>query len=64
MTVVVDDKEYESMDSIVMADDGMGSSVSIPTFLVDKKSGQILKDAVHKQDEARAQDAAANAAGA
>jgi hypothetical protein len=34
-----------------MADDGTGSSVSIPTFLIGMKDGEILKDEIHKKVE-------------
>lgn len=48
MTVVVDDKIMEDPDSLVMADDGKGESVNIPTFMVSLLDGQRLKDAIHR----------------
>ena len=47
--VVVDNKETEDVDSIVMADDGKGSSVHIPTFLIGYEDGLMLKEEVHKK---------------
>ena len=34
-----------------MADDGTGSSVNIPTFLISKSDGLILKEEIHKKVE-------------
>jgi hypothetical protein len=34
-----------------MADDGTGSSVNIPTFLIGKSDGDILKEEIHKKVE-------------
>jgi len=34
-----------------MADDGKGSSVNIPTFLISLSDGSILKDEIHKKLE-------------
>lgn len=47
MAIVVDNKDGESVDHIVMADDGKGESVNIPTFLIGKSDGQKLKDSIH-----------------
>jgi hypothetical protein len=34
-----------------MADDGTGSSVNIPTFLIGKTDGSTLKEEIHKKVE-------------
>ena len=39
MLVVIDNKKNENIDRIVMADDGKGSSVHIPSFLIGYKDG-------------------------
>ena len=39
MALVVDNKDSESPEQIVMADDGKGESVNIPTFLIGKSDG-------------------------
>jgi hypothetical protein len=39
----VDNKEGEAAGNVVMADDGTGESVSIPTFLVGMYDGAKLK---------------------
>lgn len=48
---MVDNKENEDPEFLVMADDGTGSSVNIPTFLVGKSDGAILKEEIHKKVE-------------
>jgi len=48
---VVDNKENEDPEFLVMADDGTGSSVNIPTFLIGKSDGSILKEEIHKKVE-------------
>lgn len=40
--VVVDEKDNESMDSIIMVDDGTGNSVRIPSIMINKKEGERL----------------------
>ena len=42
MMVVIDNKKNENIDHIVMADDGKGSSVHIPSFLIGYKDGQAI----------------------
>jgi hypothetical protein len=39
MTIVIDNKENESPDFVVMADDGTGSSVRIPTMMISYENG-------------------------
>ena len=48
---MVDNKEKEDPEFLVMADDGTGSSVNIPTFLIGKSDGAILKEEIHKKVE-------------
>jgi hypothetical protein len=36
MAIIIDNKDGEVVESIVMADDGKGESVNIPTFLIGK----------------------------
>ena len=45
MAIIVDRNDYES---IVMQDDHHGASVRIPSFLIGKKDGNILKEAIHQ----------------
>ena len=39
MMIVIDNKQNEDIDHIVMADDGKGSTVHIPSFLISFKDG-------------------------
>jgi len=45
MAVVVDKNEVEST---TMKDDGNGSSVRIPSFLIGKRDGDAIKEAIHE----------------
>lgn len=46
MLLVIDNKWEENPKNLVMADDGMGSSVYIPSFIIKKSDGESLKKAV------------------
>ena len=39
MAVIVDNKENEIVNRVVMADDGKGASVNIPTFMIGMHDG-------------------------
>ena len=45
LAIIVDDREEHS-ENLIMADDGTGHSISIPSFIVRKKDGNIIKDVV------------------
>lgn len=51
MMIVVDNKIAEDPTLLVMADDGSGNSVKIPSMLIGYTDGQRLKDAIHIQEE-------------
>ena len=40
--LIVDEEDNETMDEIIMADDGTGSGVTIPSIMVNKKQGELL----------------------
>lgn len=42
MAIVVDEKDNESMESIIMVDDGTGNGVKIPSVMVNEKQGEKL----------------------
>ena len=48
MAIVVDKHDQVST---TMADDGQGGSIKIPSFLVGKNDGKILKEAIHQMEE-------------
>lgn len=60
MLLVVDDKKYENPDRVIMADDGRGSAVKIPTFLISWEAGQAIKDALKKDIDEMKKDNEAN----
>ena len=41
---IIADDNVENTESLIMADDGTGHSVNIPSFIINKKSGDILKE--------------------
>lgn len=53
MAIVVDKNEVEHE---FMSDDGSGSSVHIPSFLIGKRDGDILKEAIHESSLAELED--------
>jgi|TARA_B110001450_G_C17508131_1_gene435235 hypothetical protein len=53
MLLVIDNKWEESPKNLVMADDGMGSSVFIPSYIIKRTDGEILKDAVETWEHAK-----------
>ena len=51
MGIVIDNKRYENPKNLIMADDGSGSSVKIPTFLIAYTDGQKLIKAIHHSED-------------
>ena len=43
LVVVIDDRE-ENISNVIMGDDGTGMGIRIPSMLIGKDSGKILKD--------------------
>ena len=43
LVVVIDDR-FENVTNVIMGDDGTGAGIRIPSMLIGKDSGQILKD--------------------
>jgi RNase P/RNase MRP subunit p29 len=50
MAIVVDNRDEES-ESLVMSDDGTGHSVHIPSFIIRKSDGKIIKDHIKNDPE-------------
>ena len=42
--VVVIDNKNENVDNVIMSDDGTGTGIRVPSMLIGKNNGQILKD--------------------
>jgi len=45
--IVADNVPTEDPNRLVMADDGKGSTVTIPSFLISNKDGIKLKEEIH-----------------
>lgn len=50
MAIVADNRDEDS-ENMIMADDGSGHSVHIPSFIIRKKAGEHLKDAVKRNEK-------------
>ena len=44
LAVIIDDTGAENIHDIIMSDDGTGSGIRIPSMIISKKDGQLLKD--------------------
>jgi len=51
MMIVVDNKLAEDPTLLVMADDGQGNSVKIPSMLIGYSDGEKMKSSIHLQEE-------------
>lgn len=47
MAIIIDNNKYENPEMLIMSDDGMGSDVRIPSFLISHQDGQKLKRVIH-----------------
>jgi hypothetical protein len=43
MGIIIDNKAEDS-ENLIMSDDGSGNTVNIPSFIIRKKDGDIIKD--------------------
>ena len=50
MMIVVDSKFFENVDNLIMADDGNGESIYIPSFLIGYHDGAKIKSTIHIED--------------
>lgn len=48
MMIVADNKDREDPELLIMADDGRGGSVKIPSFLISKSDGKKLENEIHE----------------
>jgi extracellular elastinolytic metalloproteinase len=42
LAIIVDEVDNESMDAIIMVDDGTGAGIRIPSIMINKKEGEII----------------------
>ena len=50
LAIIVDEVDNETMDEIIMVDDGTGSGVKIPTLMINKKEGEAFIKFYNEQD--------------
>ena len=48
MAIICDNKP-ESSENVIMADDGSGSAINIPSFIIRKRDCDIIKAELNKQ---------------
>lgn len=44
MAIIVNDRANQNINNIIMSDDGTGLGLRIPSVLISKNDGDILKD--------------------
>ena len=44
LAVIIDDKDFEDARNVIMSDDGTGAGIRIPSMLISKSDGEILKN--------------------
>ena len=44
LAVIINDNDDRSIKDIIMSDDGTGAGIRIPSMLISKKDGKLLKD--------------------
>lgn len=50
IAIIIDNKQSESVKTVVMSDDGSGAGLEIPALLIGYKDGQILKNFMKHSD--------------
>ena len=46
--IIIDSREKGEVDKVVMVDDGTAGNIYIPTFMISKKDGNVIKDYIDK----------------
>ena len=53
MVIIIDNKESDDLNRLVLTDDGTGSGLNIPTAMIGKEEGEAIlgymKDFPHKK---------------
>lgn len=50
LAVIIDDKDHEDVKNLIMSDDGTGAGITIPSMMISKSDGEILKNFLMKQN--------------
>ena len=61
LAVIIDNTNTKNVRDIIMSDDGTGAGIRIPSMLISKKDGEILKEFLRKSDPFLAASAALSA---
>ena len=48
LTLIVDNRDGENPENVIMIDDGTGINIAIPTILISKDDGNVLKEAIQR----------------
>ena len=48
---IIADSKSEDSENLIMADDGMGSSINIPSFIIRQKDAKIIKDYLNSSSD-------------
>lgn len=49
--IVVDNVDWEDVEYVIMSDDGYGEGISIPSMMISKADGEILKTFLNTADQ-------------
>ena len=48
---IIADNVYGRPENVIMADDGKGKGIKIPSFLISKDDGRKIKDTIHRIEQ-------------
>lgn len=51
MTLIVNNKENANPEHTIMIDDGTGLNVAIPTIMISKEDGDLIKESIRQTEE-------------
>jgi hypothetical protein len=61
LAVIIDDSGTSDIKNVIMSDDGTGTGIRIPSMMISKRDGEILKDFLKRQPEEVSNKAALSA---
>ena len=61
LAVIIDDKIDEDVTKVIMSDDGTGAGITIPSMLISRKDGELLKQFLTSSDPELAKKASLSA---
>ena len=51
LAVIIDNREWEDPNHVIMSDDGTGSGITIPSMMISKQNGEKLKQFLINNEE-------------